>query len=61
MDINEENDASLGPNEKSKKINQRSEILTLNIMVVVTEYCLNEIVINGYKTYSTTCLSRTWI
>lgn len=52
MDINEENDASLGPNEKSKKINQRSEILTLNIMVVVTEYCLNEIVINGYKSYS---------
>lgn len=34
---------------KVKKINQRSEILTLNIMVVVTEYCLNEIVINGYK------------
>lgn len=58
MDINEENDASLGPNEKSKKNNQRSEILTLNIMVVVTMYCLNEIVINGY---STTCLSRTWI
>lgn len=56
MDINEENDASLGPNEKSKKNNHRSEILTLNIMVVVTEYCLNEIVINGYKSYSTTCL-----
>lgn len=52
MDINEENDVSLGLNEKSKKINQRSEILIFNIMVVVIEYCLNEIVINGYKSYS---------
>lgn len=56
MDINEENDVSLGLNEKSKKINQRSEILIFNIMVVVIEYCLNEIVINGYKLYSIICL-----
>lgn len=56
MDINEENDVSLGLNEKSKKINQRSEILIFNIMVVVIEYCLNEIVINGYKSYSIICL-----
>lgn len=35
LDMNEENDASLDPNEKSIK-KFRSEILTLYIMIVVT-------------------------